>query len=167
MSFGPKFLPATHPGWIIQRWLSKRIRSAPASLTPKLWRPMKASIFPAVDVSVKQWAAVRTHWGANTDPPQMWSQPKKQCWTLTMKGNSPGIALTPPVMNGDTSCGAANAAAKASDKNKKIFIFHKHKNWNSKDLRSFTVFYRWLDHNLISSDKRKFEIYFGELHWFR
>ena len=43
---------------------------------------------------------------------------------LTMKGNSPGNAFTPPTIDGDISeAGAENTTAKANDKSTKVLIF--------------------------------------------
>lgn len=159
MSFGPKFLPEVQPGWMIQRFGSISIRCSVASLWFKLCLPAKTSIEPRVEVSVRQWAAVSTQIGVIIDPPQMWLQPKKQCWMLTRKGNSPGKALTPPKMNGATSeDGAANATAITSAKTMKIFISISSEskfNWIAKFLVSFTGD---SDHNLITA--RLYKIYF-------
>lgn len=89
MSFGPKPL---HPAWIIDRDRIISMVWLEASLVPILWRPATTFSEPRVDVSVKQWAAlrtkieicpefifkeltVRTHTSLIIEPPHSWLLP--------------------------------------------------------------------------------------------
>ena len=116
--------PATQSGWMIERGRSISDETWDPSTAARLCLPEWMTIRPKVGVSVMQWAAVKIQTAFKIVPPHTWvDTPNTVHWRLTINGNSPGIALTPPTMKGSVSiAGAANTAVKANDNKIKVFI---------------------------------------------